>query len=574
MSTIVKYSSGSTYTLVPNKVDIEKIQDLDGQYHIPNTSIVGMMRLGLGVQRITVSGDALDMAACLWHDVVAISFDSGTSYQVVYFAGVPYTSDCWSGIYPYALSLLASPLKEQAATRYPTTGYKWGNQSITGISQAGNVNAFPTIHYLAPLFYAPLSNTLVDFAGQSVTFTRTASKVHNGITYGVNVPIFDNGLYLASDTAQDVATWTPPAAMVRTVAMQIKSRYPSPWSIGGGGVNLLTANQSNAETDTTGVVGWGGTFTRNTVTPLAGTADFKLVSTADGDLYLVTNTTAAAVAAGYWYTVRAFVGMTAAAGRQFRVYVSWYTAADVLVSNDFSSAATFSGVAFTISAAFQCPATATKAYVGVNAVASLTGEILYADSLMIETIPLEIQLWWGNGNRLAINTVNSLIVLTDDNVHWVSAAFPTALYMTGTLTDIVILDDTAHVVTIAVRAETGAWTTGTGTRAGILWGALPLGSFEGSIANLIEFPYVLTSAEYQALDYSSLSLLYNTLYIGNRYAGEIVKGSDKRLLNSNGSDISALLGGTDIAIGASAVTIAQSQGLAARWYVEVKRTDV
>lgn len=574
MSTIVRYSSGSTYTIVPNKVDIEKVQDLDGQYHIPNTSIVGMMRLGLGVQRITVSGDILDMSACLWHDVVAISFDSGTSYQTVYFAGVPYSSDCWSGIYPYALSLLASPLKEQTAVRYPTTGYKWGNQSITGISQAGNVNAFLTIHYLAPLFYAPLSNTLVDFAGQSITLTRTASKVHGGVTYPINVPIYDNGLYLASDTAPDVATWTPPASAVRTVAMQIKSRYPSPWLIGGGGVNLLTANQSNAETNTTGMQSDSGTFTRNTSTPLVGTGDFKVVA-ATGTYGILSLATASqvSVTAGHWYCAQAIVKTTCAAGRGFSFKIYWSDVGNGDLGYSASSVVVAPTVATVISIIALAPATAVKAliymFIGSGCAA---GETLYADSLMMEAIPQQLFIWHATKNTVWIDTYGNTINWTDGAAA-VFLALPAA-YMSGTVMNVTLLDATSHAVTITVAPFSGAWTSVTGTLAALTWPQLTLGNLEGSIANLIEYPYVLADTEYQALAYSSMSLLFNTLYIGNRYAGEIIKGSDKRLLNANGSDISALLGGVDIPIGSAAVTIAQSQGVSARWYVEVKRTDV
>lgn len=572
MSTIVKYSTGSTYTIVPNKVDIEKVQDLDGQYHIPNTSIVGMLRLGLGIQRITVSGDALDMSACLWHDVVAISFDSGTSYQTVYFAGVPYTSDCWSGIYPYALSLLASPLKEQTAVRYPTTGYKWGNQSITGISQAGNVNAFPIIHYLAPLFYAPLSNTLIDFAGNSVTFTRTAAKDHGGVTHPINTPIFDSGLYLASDTAQDVATWTPPAATVRTVAMQLKSRYPSPWVIGGSGGNFLTANDSNLETSVGNWASDGATVTRDTAAPLVGTGSLKMVS-AGSCAYA--KAAISGLVVGQWYAVQGlFKSVAAVHGAWVGIYgggMNFIHGAAI----DVSSAPAICTFVF-------CAA-ATTGFVIASLSGYAAGEILYGDSFMIEAIPLTLGIWSEGGtyhNDLHIDTVNNLLKWSDGTAT-VGLALPAA-YLAGTIMDLVATHDAGSVITLAVHPVGGAWTSTTNnTLTSLSWGPMNLGrtlsyagNLEGSIANLVQFPYVLTSAEYQALAYSSLSLLYNTLYIGNRYAGEIVKGSDKRLLNALGSDISALLGGTDIAIGASAVTIAQSQGLSARWYVEVKRTDV
>lgn len=572
MSTIVKYSSGSTYTIVPNKVDIEKVQDLDGQYHIPYSSIVGMMRLGLGVQKITVSGDSLDMSACLWHDVVAISFDSGVSYQTVYFAGVPYTSDCWSGIYPYALSLLASPLKEQTAVRYPTTGYKWGNQSITGISQAGNVNAYPIIHYLAPLFYAPLSNTLIDFAGQAVTFTRTAAKYHGSVLYPINTPIYDAGLYLAGDTAQDVALWTPPASTLRTVAMQIKSRYPSPWSIGGGGVNLLTANQSNAETDTTGMES-NGTLTRNTSTPIAGSGDFKVVAASTYvDLRMSANVS---VATGRWYNFQ-FLAKGTGTG-VVSSFIAWlYPNGDTAATNQ-NTPVTIPALATPFNTSYQAPAGATQVKFFARLESCAVGNIMYVDSLMIEVIPATLIIWhyWsGDSQSLKINTVDNSLRLTADTGNWVNVAFPTAPYLAGTIVDIVVLDDTSHAITVVVHPAGGSWTPNTGTLASIVWPSMFLGNLEGSIANLIQYPYVLTSAEYQALAYSSLSLLFNALYIGNRYAGEIVKDSDKRLLNALGSDISALLGGVDIPIGSSAVAITQTQGLAARWYVEVKRTDV
>lgn len=574
MSTIVRYSSGSTYTIVPNKVEIEKVQDLGGQYHIPYSSIVGMMRLGLGAQKITVSGDALDMSACLWHDVVAISFDSGTSYQTVYFAGIPYTSDCWSGIYPYALSLLASPLREGAIVRYPTTGYLWGNQGIAGVSQAGNVSAFPAIHYLAPLFYAPLSNTLIDFTGQGVSFARASAKVHNGVTYPANVPIFDNGLYLASDTAQDVATWTPPASTLRTIAMQIKrtalsivdgfsSLDTSRWIVDSGSVvatggslvvgqptsvySIAHSSFSLDRLQAGSIIFSGACLPRETggINSLGLSNDWGFVSvwSDNGNIFAVGIDTG--IAAGSTL-------------REFKITFLGNGTANLYID----SVLKVSGV--TLPASCQV---GFKAYTG--------GTYIRIDQITVtgfSAFPATLTVWTAAKNKLTIDTVNNLLKWTDDTTT-VSLALPAA-YLSGTVMDVVLLDDTSHAVTLAVHPAGGSWTSATGTLAALTWPQLTLGNLEGSIANLIQYPYVLTAAEYQAIVYSNLSLLFNTLYIGNRYAGEIVKGSDKRLLNANGSDISALLGGSDIAIGATPVTIAQTQGLSARWYVELKRTDV
>lgn len=357
--------------------------------------------------------------------------------------------------------------------------------------------------------------------------------------------------------------------------MQIKSRYPSPWSIGGGGVNLLTANQSNAETSTTGINGFG-TLTRNTVSPIAGTADFKVVAT-DNNLGIGLNEAlTVAVTAGRWYAAQALIKTSGcAAGRKCRILIAWYIGAThISVSNsvDFDVPT----VATVMSVVAQAPATANWAYVRVYVLSSAVGEILYADSIMLEAIPQVLTIWSD-----ILNGINTLTIRTGFNeVDWtdgttlVAAVFPTAAYLAGTVVDIIVEVATGQAVTVVAHAAGGTWYTATGTLTHLDWVVLTLGNLEGSIANLVEYPYVLSSAEYQAIVYSGLSLLFNTLYIGNRYAGEIVKGSDKRLLNANGSDISALLGGTDIAIGSSAATIAQTQGPSARWYVEVKRTDV
>lgn len=408
-----KYTDGSLIQLVKARYARTDPQDLT-TYHVPLTDVNGAIPLGLNWQTWTINGVIANPMSVRWRDIIWLSLDN-VSWRACRYQTVAFPTNLYQQSL-YELTMLVSPTLEGTVVRYPSTGYKFGLQSITGIRQAGNVNAYPIIHYFAPLFYVPLSNTLVDFTGQSFTFTRAAAKVHGGITYGINIPIFDTGLYLASDTAQDVAVWTPPASTLRTVAMQIKRTHTS-----GGATTLY--------------------------------------------------------------------------------------------------------------------------------------------------------IWSSPHNLFVIDTVNSLLELYD-GANTVAITFPTTAWTAGTVLDVVVLHDAANAVTLAVHAAGGAWVVGTGTLALLTWPQLTLGPLEGSIANLIEYSYILASAEYHALAYSSLSLLFNGLFIGNRYAGEIVKGSDKRLLNANGSDISALLGGTDIPISSAAVTIAQSQGLSSRWCVEIKRTDV
>jgi len=562
-----KYSDGSLIQLVQAKYARTDPQILS-TYHVPLSDINGAIPLGLDWQTWTISGVIADSMSVRWHDIIWLSLDN-VAWRACRVQATAFPTNNYQQS-TYELTMLVSPILEGAAVRYPASGFKWGNQAITGISQLGNTVAYPTIHYLAPLFYAPLSNTLVDITGQSVTFLRTASKVHGGVTYPINTPIFDSGLYLGSDTAQDVATWTPPASTLRTVAMQLKqTRYPSPWSIGGGGVNLLTANQSNAETNTTGVTSSWGTLTRNTSAPLVGTADFKLVADGGGDASL---SVTSAVTAGRWYAFQVFFNTYHwQGGHTVHLRMGWYNASGWM-SNTMGGAVAAEGVPTHLSVIGQAPAGATVCDIRIYLDLSISGEVLWVDSLMLEAIPTTLTVWTSAHNKLTIDMGYNLLQWNDQYAN-LFLALPAA-YMSGAVIDVVLFDDTSHAVTLAVHPAGGAWTTNTGTLAALTWPQLTLGNLEGGIANLIEYGYVLTSAEYQALAYSSLSLLFNSLYAGNRYAGEIIKGSDKRLLNAAGSDISALLGGTDIAIGSAAVTIAQTQGLAARWYVELKRTDV
>ena len=723
MSLIVQYSTGSTYTLVASKVEVGIAQDVSS-YHVPRTNVNGAVRNGLKLVPISITGDIVDRTACLWHDIQAVSFDSGTSYQTVYFASASFGDDRWSAIYPFTLELLASPLKEQTAVRYPTgaTNYKWGLASQTLVSQAGNTGAPIELHYLAPLFYFPLQQDIQDFAGRGLTFTRALAKAHGGVSYGINSPIFDNGIYIGDDTSQDTPKWTPAVSTLKSIACQIKqTRYPSSWLIGTGsptnlvtngefetdvggwgansgsptrdvavpiigtgslkyistggsfgvyfgvtlivghtyyltglmkssvyaggrkfraGVyitgapdyvwgtsvdasatavnvdftftptnatcyiafgldayvlnenlyldsvvlfdltamnnrNLLTANQSNAETDTTGMTSAGGTFTRTTTAGefYAGTAGFKNVSTGSNDVVIKTTTTAGAVAAGEWYNASVYIKATAAAGRTWKLGIAWYTSAAGLISTSETTAAAISATFVSLSLTALAPASATSAYVILTMISGLNAEVLFVDNLMLEAIPPVLTVWTAALNKLTINTVDSLLKWTDDTTT-VSATFPTASYMAGTIVDVAVIDDTSHAVTVAAHAAAGAWTTNTGTLAAIAYPELILGNLDGSIANLIEYPYALLTAEYQAPNYSLLPLLFNTLYIANNRAEEIIKQTDGTLETATGTDISGNLAGADILITSTAATITMSQGLAARWYLNVKRTDV
>lgn len=266
----LKYSDSSTYDLSVADLQLGLSQDLPS-WHIPYSNQVGATRLGLGMAKITAKGTVTASTALAarnvakWHDVVAVSLDSGTTWQTVYFSDVTFADDQWSPLVPYSLNILASPVREGAVVRYPSSGYQWGDSSIANISQAGNVPAYATLYYLGPQAYWPLTNDLVDFAGLGITFTRTAAKSHGGITYAINKPAFDVGLYLGSDTSTDVGKVTLPTTTLKTVAMQIKHTRTD--GLEGTALTIWTSAHNSLTINTsTNVLSWTDGTTTVTVT--------------------------------------------------------------------------------------------------------------------------------------------------------------------------------------------------------------------------------------------------------------------------------------------------------------------
>jgi hypothetical protein len=573
------YSSGSAVTLAKARYARTGPHELIA-HHTPLTDLNGAIALGLSWQEWTVSGIIADPTSVLWHDIVQISLDN-TSWRACKVQSIDFPENNPNQS-RYELRLLVSPLLEGATVRFPTgaTNYIWGLDHIHDVSQAGNMGAPVELHYLSPLYYFPLLQDIQDFAGRGLTFTRAIAKTHGGVSYGINSPIFDNGLYIGDDTSQDTPTWTPAVSTLKSIACQLKqTRYPSNWVIGAGAgtANLLTANQSNAETDTTGMSGGYGTMSRNTSTPIAGTGDFKLIVTSVGPGYIrATSGTYATVVPGQRYCFQALVNTSGCAGgRTIMVGIAWYKVdGETMVSEDWTTPVAVPTTATRLHLTTLAPALGVLARIYVmfgNDAAE--NEIFYADSLMLEAIPPVLTVWTAALNKLTIDTVNNLLKWTDDTTT-VSATFPTALYMAGTVVDAMVIDGTSHAVTVIAHAAAGTWYTGTGTLAAIAYPELTLGNLNGSIANLIEYPYALATAEYQAPNYSLLPLLFNTLYIANNRAEEIIKQTDDTLETATGTDISGNLAGADILITSTAQTITMSQGLAARWYLNVKRTDV
>lgn len=196
------------------------------------------------------------------------------------------------------VSFLVMAVRYGTFTQYPSSGYQWGASSVN-LSQAGTLSGRAQITLLPPTAMFPLTFDLASL-DRAITFTRGASKIHAGVSYAINIPVFDAGLYLASDTAVDVATVTLPTDAVRTVSLQVTKTNAaggSALTIWTAALNKLTINLS------TNLITW--TDDTTTITATFPTADWNAgtvidVVVIDGASHAATLIVHAA--GGTWYT--------------------------------------------------------------------------------------------------------------------------------------------------------------------------------------------------------------------------------------------------------------------------------
>jgi hypothetical protein len=177
---------------------------------------------------------------------------------------------------PFSVSLLVSPLR-LGTTR--SVSSLFGNTSTT-LTQYGNYTAYAGLTYYAPRFYFPLKTSLLDFAGQGLTFTNPNAKTYNNISYSANTPIFDEGLVITNNDVANlnISNYTngtlflkikykgQNTANVRTILktpnfeLRIDNTPPSVWTAStaysvGAKVSPTTANGYYYECTTAGTSG-------------------------------------------------------------------------------------------------------------------------------------------------------------------------------------------------------------------------------------------------------------------------------------------------------------------------------
>lgn len=180
--------------------------------------------------------------------------------------------------------------------------------------------------------------------------------------------------------------------------------------------NILTANQSSLETDTTGWIQNGNcTISRVTSQAQQGAASLQLSSTAGGAMSAITDPiTTYACVPGQFFAAIAQV-RTASVVQQARVELAWYTSGSVLISSTLGTYVNDSSSAWTqISVSGSAPATA--AYVRVAVRFASTGgaaEIHYVDAIALRhTMSLD----WAIGGTVELNNERYVtVVLADDD---------------------------------------------------------------------------------------------------------------------------------------------------------------
>jgi hypothetical protein len=155
-----------------------------------------------------------------------------------------------------------------------------------------------------------------------------------------------------------------------------------------GTTNLLTVNQTDVETDTTGFSLFGtGTLTRDTTAFWSNAASAKAVSTLAGSqqMSIYTGSLRTPVNPNTIYTFSVYAKAQAGVGRQWGLDIEWFDAGEALIAGGIIGP--YSDVSATwtrLSVTGQSPATAVTCYVSVNMFNTQQNEVLWWDGAQLE----------------------------------------------------------------------------------------------------------------------------------------------------------------------------------------------
>lgn len=263
----------------------------------------------------------------------------------------------------------------------------WSYSDTDAWAHTGSqVKVFDSATYSAggfnPDTSSPKYTTTLSGAGTSAT----ATGLTNGVTYRTYVRVSKtvNGVQYwsgwANNTAWTVAALPPTTTVTCTWDTPTQSMTITAY----GSINLLTANQSDLETDTTG---WGGsvncTISRTTAQFKYNTASLQMSSTAAGTM--TTGTSGVLVTVGQSYVAQAYF-RSATVARSVSVSIDWYDSGAAFLSSSAgtpvtSSTANFNTLASVVGTA---PASAYTASIKITVASTAAGaEVHYVDAALI-----------------------------------------------------------------------------------------------------------------------------------------------------------------------------------------------
>jgi hypothetical protein len=553
-----KDTSNNVYTLNGHatfKNDIDSYS-----YHIPYSAQNFAISLGSKLQEITVTGFIQNRTDLPFDKITQISFDNWASRQYVYIIQGPDFDTVPDGFYiPFKMTLIVSPLR--IGSTY-TSNIVWGWSSVNVPSAIGS--GFIRVNYQGPTRYWPLQGSLSSVDGIGITFDRTVAETYKGVSYSAGTPIYDGGLVL------DTSNRASASITAKSLVMRLLSvRYPSMWVAGGTTPNILTANQSSGETDTTGTAATNGTITRVTSTSYVGGASFLNTVAASGDSFLTL--TGISVTAGKPYCFSTYIKATAATNRQWKLRIEFFNSSSASLGYVDSPVSAVSSSWTQLWVAGVAPTNSATCKVSAILISAVASEKLYMDGSMLEMMTLTQYLWQSTHNSCYIDVANGVIKWTD-GTNTISKTFDWQKYTQGKTLDVIVIDDTTDTLAIV---QDGTTSSATGTLSNLTWGTLNIGSdssgneLMAAISNIVVYPYALTIDEYSNLHLTTAPLTWGNLFISYKSSGTISINFDGRLLDANGNDITACISGT---IPTGMPTLSMSDGLSARWSVSVDDT--
>ncbi|MCK9324486.1 MAG: phage tail family protein [Bacteroidales bacterium] len=258
--------------------------------------------------------------------------------------------------------------------------------ALNTISASGTAINKGNVSCPCTIVFGPGTNPSVSIGGVTVSYTGTIAA---GCTVTIN-------------TEKRTAIYTTGAGVVTNALADVNGEFP--WLA----PNLLTPNQSEVETDTTGLTtaGLPGTLVRDTANYNLGAASAKVTATAGSDITLRSSigTLGILVTVGASYTFTGYTKTTVAAGRQMHPLISWYDSAGslVTVSSGTNVSCPDAWTKMTITA--TAPATSVYAASGFKVLSALNGEILWYDTasftrgsnavVISDTVTITWRDWW------------------------------------------------------------------------------------------------------------------------------------------------------------------------------------